>query len=81
MAICVVQHGARAHETNDAPRARPLFATHRNVKMPKKRRANGRNKPAGARGHVRTIARSRARANRDVARARATEKRWMTGKP
>ena len=81
MAICVVQYDASAHETNDAPRARPLFATHRNVKMPKKRRANGRNKPAGARGHVRTIARSRARARRDAARARATEKRWMTGKP
>merc|ERR1712205_219320 len=32
-----------------------LFATHRNVKMPKKRRANGRNKPAGARGHVKRV--------------------------
>jgi len=32
--------------------------------MPKKRRASGRNKPAGARGHVRLRTRTLARARR-----------------
>ena len=81
MGFRAVQYATTPHEATDARPTRPLFATHRNVKMPKKRRANGRNKPAGARGHVRAVARSRARANRDVARARATERRWLAGKP
>ena len=62
------------------PRARSSasFRRARRVEMPKKRRASGRNKPAGARGHVRLRTRTLARARR-LERARDGRERPALG--